>query len=799
MHPNGQPPVITSPSERENGEDELAEQAGQHADTPHNEGGENGDDGDDIHVEMSERRRVSYADDVGNVDEEEGDNSATRSTDEEDIDQEERRRRAGDWRGSERTAEAVLQYDFAIDMFENKARALQLGSDLRVYILFVIMFCIFFLVTRDIEGNFYLVDALFYPLARTEVPHIKQLRFFDDITGAAEFNDWAMDVMLRQIFTLDYDMGGNVLLGAIQMRTKRVRKDSCAVNTDIVPATMPAVALECYGAFTVSNEDNGVEDNWYNSVTRWRYADCSELPGSSVVYGQMGTYDCGGYIFTVPFWSEGTDGDIPPFPSKNYTRIMWDVAQNLYLGPPLYNDPPFIDNLATRVVFAEFFAYNPYLQSFISVRMFCEEAAGGMWVPNYEFRAFYYWTTDSLLKTVYDAVFYVFVFYYIFLLFVDVVKYYRREGRILAYLFNIWNLLEIANLAIFLVVAVVRIMYIAQCIKTDIRLDELAYRQEYPGQLEPIMTLYMLQIYLNCVNTIFTFMKMLKFFRLNDRLNVLTRTLSQSQDSIIGVLLIFFLIVTAFAMTGHGLFGLGVWNYRTVDASYSTLLQTLVGIFDYEALKNENRIEAGFFFWAYIILAAMCLLNFVIGVLIEAFAEVSSTKAALPLDSAILKTASDWKRLLHPKSLWKGLKQQLKGTSRPTLLLDAVEMLKQYRDIKYPEDDVTPIQNQFIDFNDYVASIDPNLADQVGTSYMVYIWDDLVYEFDVSRDAQEAVEAARSAEMASRGVKMAMDTQLRLLETFAPRMKALERDVLELLMLVDSQDGLPGMQQTRPM
>ena len=280
---------------------------------------------------------------------------------------------------------------------------------------------------------------------------------------------------------------------------------------------------------------------------------------------------------------------------------------------------------------------------------------------------------------------------------------------------------------------------------------------------------------------------MLKFFRLNDRLNVLTRTLSESQDSIIGVLLIFFLIVTAFAMTGHGLFGLGVWNYRSVDASYSTLLQTLIGIFDYEALKNENRVEAGFFFWAYIILAAMCLLNFVIGVLIEAFAEVSSTKAALPLDSAIIKTASDWKRLLHPKSILKGLKQQLKGTSRPNLLLDAVEMLKQYRDIKYPEDDVTPIQNQFMDFNDYVAAIDPNLADQVGTSYMVYIWDDLVYEFDVSRDAQEAVEAARSAEMASRGVKVAMDSQLQLLETFAPRMKDLERNVLELLMLVDSQ------------
>ena len=554
---------------------------------------------------------------------------------------------------------------------------------------------------------------------------------------------------------------------------------------------MPAAAQECYGEWSDANAATGVEINAYNSVARWQYRSCEDMGGGSQTTGIIASYDCGGYFFTVPWWrpidfndpASIDAGAQMPFPSEQYERLPKTIAENLYVIPALLNNPPFVDDLATRFVVTEWFAYQTSLKTFLSIKMYVEQAAGGLWVPNYQVRVFEVWTTDDLPKTIgVDALFFLFVIFYIYNFIADLIRFRRREKKTLAFFFNLWNIMEMINLVIFLIVFGFKIAWITQSISADINLGSLTYSPVYPVKLDDILLNYMFQVYLNSVNTVLTFLKLLKFFRLNDRLNILTRTLSESQDSIIGVLFIFLLVVTAFAMTGHGLFGLGVWRFRSIDSSFSELLQMLLGQFDYLAMKNENRILAGFFFWSYIILALFCLLNFLIGVLMEAFAEVSSTRTILPLETVLVKTWADLKKILTPANIKMTIINTCRRTTREQLMVDALDSLRAYRDETYNVEagDIPDPEKQMLYKPMFFEAIGEEYIEKIGEDYLSYVWDDLVYEWDQSNNAQEAIESQRNLEMTTKGVKLAIGKQLERIEQFGNRMSALEKQLAQL-------------------
>ena len=717
-----------------------------------------------------------------------------------DVPDEESKRRKGQWRGMALTPNASIQWDFAVATFEYKVEAMVLSSSLIIYLAFIIAFCFFFLVGRNISDNFFLQKAFFDPLTGSEIAKLKVMRYFSDISEASQFVDFVCDVVLIQLIDLTYPTGFNLMMGAIRIRTQRMKKDSCTVNPAVVPSSMPSVFQECYGAYSSSQQDTGYDDNAYNKVPFWRYESCAHIGHGSDITGQMGTYDCGGYMFEVPFWRPmapldvAAIGSLPPFPDQIHERVPLYPTLYDYVYPPMVqSDPPFIDNYATRMVAVELFTYNPTLNTILSIKLIAEVAGGGFWYTSSQFRVFSIWTSADTAKSIYDIFFFVFVLYYVYQLGLDCARFYRRERKILAFFFDMWVIMELANLAILVTVGAFRIIYVQQCISANLFVNDLVYPQAYPVILDDILQTYMMQVYLNSVNTVLIFLKLLKFLRLNDRLNILTRTLSASQDSIVGVLIIFLLVVSAYAMTGYGLFGLGVWAFRSVDASFSTLLQMLVGVIDYESLKNENRVEAGFFFWSYQILVLFCLLNFLIGVLMEAFGEVSNLRPLLPLETVLAKTWEDWKRILQPKNLLHSFVQTIKGNTKAVLLADAVEMLRDYREEKYPSDDLVQIETQIMTLDDFETAIDDELAEKVGKAYMAYIWDDLVYEWDRSKEADAAIMKHHEMKMTTRGVRQAIGKQMKKIERFGPRMLELEKQLDKLVGLLQGRDVTTAM------
>lgn len=712
-----------------------------------------------------------------------------------DVSVEESLRRKGQWRGISLSPNATLQWDFAVATLEYKVEAMVLSSNLVAYLLFIIAFCFFFLVGRNISDNYFFAQVFTDSVTGSEIAKLRVKRYFPDITEASQFVDHTCDVVLYQLIDLQYPTGGNLLLGAIRFRTQRMLGDSCVVNPSVIPASMPSIFQECYGTYSSAAQDTGYANNPFNRVPFWKYRSCKEIGSGSGITGQMGAYDCGGYMFELPFWRDmdpqnnATLSELPPFPFQAKERLPFMPALYEYVYPAMVtSDPTFLDNYATRLAVTEFFAFSPALRTFLSFKLIAEVAPGGFWYTYTQVRVFSIWTAEDLPKSIYDVFFFVFVIYYIYQLGIDFSRFYRRERKVLAFFFDMWVILELSNLAILITVGAFRIMYIQNCISEDLSIDGLTFTPAYPVILDDILQLYMMQVYLNSVNTVLIFLKLLKFLRLNDRLNILTRTLSASQDSIVGVLIIFLLVVSAYAMTGYGLFGLGVWSFRSVDASFSTLLQMLIGVIDYESLKNENRVQAGFFFWSYQILVLFCLLNFLIGVLMEAFSEVSQMRPLLPLETVLAKTWEDWKRLLQPKNLLHGFLQTIKGNTKSVLLADAVEMLRDYREEKFPTDDLIQIEMQVMSLDDFEFAIDDELAEKVGKGYLAYIWDDLVYEWDRSKEADAAIKKHHEMKMTVRGVKQAIGEQMKKIERFSPRMLELEKQLDKLAGLLQGRD-----------
>jgi hypothetical protein len=207
-----------------------------------------------------------------------------------------------------------------------------------------------------------------------------------------------------------------------------------------------------------------------------------------------------------------------------------------------------------------------------------------------------------------------------------------------SFLFEIWNFIEFVNLCVFLIVFALQWAWWKQ--SEDVQ-AKLPFNNRYPGELENVLYLYLLQVYCNSLNTVLSFLKLLKFLRMNDLLNVLSRTMANCQKNIIGVLVLFLFVVMGYSITANTLFGAGLWSFKDISTSFSSLLRMLMGDFDYPGMRQENRYLSGVFFWSFEILGLFILLNFITAFIADGFDKATENQ---PKD--LLKQQIDdmWKR-----------------------------------------------------------------------------------------------------------------------------------------------------------
>lgn len=691
-----------------------------------------------------------------------------------------------------------LPLQYVIQNLDIRVQATGLYKDFMLFIPFIILFFIFYLNGRNIQDNHFSAAAIRMPLLSTQFPavarnvetaaawpidgsppQLPQDRLYADVTRAADYKLWFSDVIIPLLFDCEnpdfrhnplQQRGQHIALGALRLRVQVMRNGSCTGNEEITnPATAAlAHSVQCFSGFDSKNalqqDICGIPNPALPSETLWQFVDPG-LINSARTTGLLAVYPGGGYTASIPFNA-----------TCNEARLFAEQ-----LTPPRYDEPQdgcgIIRDSSTRFAIVEWFQYNPSTDTFLASKLFYEVTNGGKWLPGFQFRAFPVWSASRMGQTGFDIFFLIFVLYFWYQFVSQWLRHYQRTQKALDFLLDAWNIVELTNLTTFLAVCILRFIWWSQSKQKNVGLP---YSDGYPSSLDAIVLLYSYQIYANAVNAVITVLKTLKYVRLNNRMNILTRTIDATKESIAGVLLLFIFIVLGYSICGAALYGSTMWSFRTVDQSFITLLFMLFGDFDYAGMRQVEPTLTGIYFFSYTILAQFLLLNFIIAILSEGFAQVSTSSAIEPLDQVLLRQLSSLKYTLHPKNLKQWILLTIHGKSRNELIFEMTKYLQEHMDLielEQPEllDNDLPISK-----DDMKNWLPEHLDEDIGDFYMAVLWDDIAHDYHIDIQSEEYQQQKEIEALIKKGVLTVVQTTVDKFEEVEGAMKGLEAAVQHL-------------------
>jgi len=127
--------------------------------------------------------------------------------------------------------------------------------------------------------------------------------------------------------------------------------------------------------------------------------------------------------------------------------------------------------------------------------------------------------------------------------------------------------------------------------------------------------------------TIYPMAVMLRLFKSFDaqpRLAVVTRTLVKSQKDMVHFFIVFFSCFFCMVVNAVLLFGQDVENFSTLDRAVMTLFRMLFGDWDYKQMELVGLLNCASWFWAFILILFLILLNILLAILMESYADVKA-------------------------------------------------------------------------------------------------------------------------------------------------------------------------------
>lgn len=691
----------------------------------------------------------------------------------------------------EKTAEEIvamhkeLPVNFVVDALEFKVSSSRLSTEVLLYIPFLICFVFVFMMNRPIEDNYYMVNGIQALITTEQIPSFKHQREFASVTSSDWWYRW-MNLMIVELW-LDRRpgeypslKGQNYLIGALRVRVQRVTDKSCDFNPDLFrdigwgeQVLNTSDYVPCFGKLDYGKTDDKTDFICPSSAPNCAVSqDDIELLGLNRTEGkfrydgsygtrivaQLRTYEPGG--FAVDFYFNETI-------EKQFAKL--EAIRRL----------GFIDDTSTRLVDVSFYIYNPALDIFLGDQHVFETPLGGAWITVTREVGFEVFTAKDTGALVFEFFFLVFVLVF-WALFINEGIDERRKGRLLGFFINAWNVMEFVNLTIFIVMYSYRWSWMT--LSRSIDLTKILDRTDYSDELQASLVNYQTQVWFNAVNTVLTFLKLLKYVRLNDRLNILTRTLAACQQSLIGVLVLFVYVVFGFALTANSIYGNALFQFRSLSAAYISLLRTLLGDFDYAGMSTEYRAVTVVFFWAFVILCLFILLNFLVAVISDGFADVSQTKSAVPLDQSIAKIYSDARYECLPETLKLKLTLLRHRRTQTGIIRQTLEHLIEKRSkmvdaAAAQRQDFDELEFTMMHMEDFIALLPEDTRSYINEEFVREVWKDMAWEYHHQLLAQKGQEEQEREQIVHEEVQQALRplmTAIPIIESMRKRLELQE-------------------------
>jgi polycystin 2 len=459
------------------------------------------------------------------------------------------------------------------------------------YITFLGVFTGWAILAYGNQDLYYLADrAESVTVDRIFTTNDGQQLTFKGITSADVMYYWISNVFINSLVTtnMTYLTSYNRLLGGIRFRQIRITPDDkCTIDEFYQP-----IISNCYAEYSpaIEYKSSFGPDGLY----KWQSAD--EL--NEIIYnGKNVWYKGNGYVIDAPL---------------NKTILLNtinDMQQN-----------SFIDE-QTRILFIDFNTYNAALNIHLIGRITFEFLETGGIRPVADFSPIILFryrsggkNNGTLTLTLELATF------FIFLVYMGIecrLMYLSCKNDNCYYFKNPWNLIEIFNFIMLIIVFVLRVYSI-----TWISSNLLGASYNYVPLQRMVFT-NDIERYATGVNGLLLWIKLFRYLTFMKRFQFIFDLLSYAVADLFFFLVMFFIFIIGMAQMGFLFFYQDVPGFRSFLISIITLIKGITSGLDSDALESSNRFFGPLFFLSFNIVVILILINIFLAIINEAYEEIS--------------------------------------------------------------------------------------------------------------------------------------------------------------------------------
>jgi hypothetical protein len=338
-------------------------------------------------------------------------------------------------------------------------------------------------------------------------------------------------------------------------------------------------------------------------LERWRHQSTLEMRGFPY-WGAVSLYSGGGYAANLGY-----------NPVAAYTVIS-DLHSNGWI------------DVQSRAVFVEFTVYNANTNLFGIVSIMVEYPSSSAALTKVQYQSARFYLHLNGAQTLSHILVIFFMMYFLY-----------REGRLVykqrcAYFKGFWNWVEtILVVCEFLTI----ILFLARLYEVDRNLLQL---RENPNDYVPFQYAAGADAVLCYVLGMLVFFYTLRFLRLlrfNKNFAVLGKTLARISGPISGFCLPFFFAFIAFGLFAFSVFGTELNDYSTFQRTMVTQFSMTLGDFDFEALVMTNPLLGPLYFFGFVGMNVLILMNIFLAIINDSYAEVQEEEADTKNEYEILE------------------------------------------------------------------------------------------------------------------------------------------------------------------
>ncbi len=338
-------------------------------------------------------------------------------------------------------------------------------------------------------------------------------------------------------------------------------------------------------------------------LDRWRHQSIVDLQGFPY-WGTLTMYSGSGYVANL-----GYD------PVTAYT-VVADLHSNRWV------------DIQTRAVFVEFTVYNANTNLFGIISYFIEFSPSSATVTTSQYHAARFYLHLNGAQTLAHVLVIFFMLYFLY-----------REGKQVykqrwAYFKGFWNWIEvILIISEFLLI----VLFLARLYEVDRNIHQLRENPndyvgfQYAANADALMT------YVIGTLVFFYILRFLRLLRFNKNFLVIGKTLSRISSPILSFCLPFISGFFAFGMLAFTMFGTELEDYSSFIRTMVTQFSIALGDFDFEAIFMVNPTIATLYFFSFIGLNVMVLMNMFIAIINDSYAEIQEETADIENELEIVE------------------------------------------------------------------------------------------------------------------------------------------------------------------